>query len=202
MSPELLQLKLDAVPAFDGFTQYVLAHPTGISPHAMRVAKFMALAEQALPTKPTVPDGKIRELRVRLLFEELLEFCKAAGVTVFIEDQPLRFDELIITALPESEVDLVEAADGLGDISVVNTGGMLAFGILDETLLREIDWNNLRKFGPGGYKDVHGKWRKPPDHKPPDVEGVLRRQGWKSSAAEEEGSDANHQEVPLPSEGV
>jgi predicted HAD superfamily Cof-like phosphohydrolase len=36
-----------------------------------------------------------------------------------------------------------------------------------------VDQNNLAKFGPGGHRREDGKWVKPPDHKPPDIAGLL-----------------------------
>jgi predicted HAD superfamily Cof-like phosphohydrolase len=152
------------------------------SSHALRVERFMLLADQELPGKPTVPDGKIRELRVRLLLEEVLEFAAASGVRVKLVGEPddtpyLTYDEFKFETV--DQVDLVEVADGLGDISVVTVGAMLAYGIADVELLKEVDNNNLAKFGPGGYKDPDtGKWHKPPNHQPPRIADVLRAQGW------------------------
>jgi predicted HAD superfamily Cof-like phosphohydrolase len=149
-----------------------------LSPHAWRVKAFMQKAGQKLPRRPTVPNGKIRELRVRLLMEEALEFAKASGVRIetTFGEKLNSIDDLHFQVT--DQVDLVEVADGLADVSVVTVGAMLAYGIADEGLLRAVDANNLAKFGPGGYKDEHGKWQKPPDHKPPDVAGILRLQGW------------------------
>lgn len=153
-----------------------------LSPHAWRVKDFMQKAGQKLPRRPTIPNGKIRELRVRLLMEEALEFAKASGVRItLVEDDeiPLRFEELRFDTT--NDVDLVEVADGLADVSVVTVGAMLAYGIADEGLLKVVDQANLTKFGPGGHRDEHGKWQKPPDHKPPDVAGILKLQGWEDN---------------------
>jgi len=164
------------------------------SEHMRRVAEFMRLAEQPGPAKPTEPDGHTAILRVRLILEELLEFANAVGVRLGLvgEDDdtgPLKFSDF--TFDPTLPCDLVKAADGLADLSVVVVGSMVALGIKDEALLEEVDRNNLSKFGPGGRKDPNsGKWLKPPNHQPPDIAAVLQAQGWCSSSAEG-GANAN-----------
>lgn len=154
------------------------------SSHQSRVETFMKMAGQVLPDKPTIPDAKVRELRVRLLLEEVLETADALGVKVslsgqFDSDPPLSFDEFIFTAT--DDVDLVWAVDGLADISVVTVGALSALGVADMAILEEVDRHNLGKFGPGSYKDENGKWRKPPGFVPPDFASVLRAQGWTQS---------------------
>lgn len=148
--------------------------------HQERVQLFMELAGQEIPSRPTVPSAKIRELRVRLLLEEVFELAAAVGIDVCWQSEfgpsKLTFDDLVFVT--NDATNIVEAVDAFGDISVVNTGGMLAFGVADVAVLEEIDASNSRKFGPGGYRDEHGKWIKPPDFIPPDVAKVLEAQGW------------------------
>lgn len=152
------------------------------STHFDDVQTFMQLADQEVPSAPTMPSAKIRELRVRLLLEEVLEFAHAVGVKVYLQDhydteQEITFGELRFET--HDATNLVEAVDGLADISVVTVGAFIALGVTDEAVLQEVDANNLAKFGPGGHKDENtGKWIKPPGHKPPDVAKVLRAQGW------------------------
>jgi predicted HAD superfamily Cof-like phosphohydrolase len=150
--------------------------------HQVRVEKFMELAGQNLPDKPTVPDLETRKLRARLMLEECLEtifdglaleidlcgiICDDAKYTMSL----VKFHEK-----EGKEPDLVAIADGCADISVVTTGTLSACGIADEELLEEVDKNNLAKFGPGGHRNEHGKWIKPPGHMPPDIQGLLKRQ--------------------------
>lgn len=145
------------------------------SEHQQRVAEFMRLAGQSVPATFTVPDVETRRLRARLIFEEALETIEALGFrattpfdgTVAIED---------IEFIHDGDADPIEVIDGCCDLSVVTQGTLIAFGLPDVPFLREVDANNLAKFGPGGYRDPDtGKWRKPPDHKPPDIAGVLER---------------------------
>jgi len=75
------------------------------------------------------------------------------------------------------EPDLIEMMDGAADVSVVNTGLMLSCGVCDEHLLEEVDRSNLDKFSGDYTIRDDGKLIKPSDWRPPDVEGVLLRQG-------------------------
>ena len=92
-----------------------------------------------------------------------------SSTTVNDDDTELRF-------VANGEVDLEGVVDGCADISVVTVGTLIAFGVDDEPVLREVDEANLRKFAPGSYMREDGKWMKPPNWTPPDIDGVLRRQ--------------------------
>lgn len=148
----------------------------------------MVLAGQDTPCRPTPPTAAIALLRARLILEEALETCQALGVSVFFDGH---VHGETLTMKPMSSLgsiptigfavtgtpNLVEIADGCADISVVTTGTLVACGIADKELLELVDNNNLSKFGPGHYKDDFGKLVKPPGHKPPDIAGLLNRQG-------------------------
>jgi predicted HAD superfamily Cof-like phosphohydrolase len=71
---------------------------------------------------------------------------------------------------------MVEIVDGCADVIVVTTGTLSACGVADSAVQNEVDQANLRKFGPGSYKREDGKWMKPPDFRPPDIEAVLAAQ--------------------------
>ena len=147
--------------------------------HQQKVDKFMILAGQEVPTKPTIPDKETRELRASLILEESLETIKALGFDVFVSGQECC--DLLLTMdnaefNPNYEPNMIEVADGCADVKVVTTGTLTAFGIDDNELQDEVDENNLAKFGPGGHRRKDGKWIKPPNHKPPNIEGVLSKQ--------------------------
>jgi predicted HAD superfamily Cof-like phosphohydrolase len=72
-------------------------------------------------------------------------------------------------------LNTAEVIDGCCDLKVVTTGTLSAFGLPDELFQEEVDTNNLAKFGPGGRRREDGKWVKPPNHKPPDIAGLLKR---------------------------
>lgn len=166
----------------------------GSSVHQLNIDRFMRAAQQDLPNTPTVPSLDIRVLRARLILEEALETIQK-GLQIKVLTGTFR-QELDIKdmsywpakhwpggGLPEvlSKPNLVEIADGCADLSVVTIGTLSACGISDEDILNEVDYNNLAKFGPDGYKDEHGKWIKPKDHQPPRIRELLIKQGWKES---------------------
>lgn len=148
------------------------------TPHQARVEKLMVGAGQEVRTEPQIPPVEERELRSRLIFEECLKAVNGLGFTVCSGGVDISFETTSFYA--DREPNLIEIADGCADVQVVVTGTLSACGIKDGPLLKEVDESNLRKLGPGGYKDEHGKWRKPKDWVPPDIEGVLRRQGWRT----------------------
>lgn len=142
------------------------------SAHQQRVEKFMTFAKQEVPSKPTMPDEKIRRLRAKIILEEALETIDGLGFCVVINPK---------TEDPEigpgsHEPDMVKIVDGCADVIVVTTGTLSACGVADMEVQSEVDQANLRKFGPGSYKREDGKWMKPPDFRPPDIEAVLSAQ--------------------------
>ncbi len=142
--------------------------------HYQRVKAFMEKAGQSTPTKVRIPDAHTRSLRARLILEEALETINALGFSVEVMGREVKIETCEFS--PEKPVDLEGVADGCADISVVTIGTLIAFGIEDEQLLREVDEANLRKFGPGSYAREDGKWIKPEDWTPPDIARVLHRQ--------------------------
>jgi predicted HAD superfamily Cof-like phosphohydrolase len=145
--------------------------------HQERIEEFMVLAGQDVPETPIIPDEDTRILRAKLIIEEALETVHALGVKISSCSEDVWEGSLTFKA--EGECDIIEVVDGCLDVSVVSRGTLSAFGVSDEELLEEVDNNNLAKFGPGGYRRDDGKWVKPPTHQPPDIKGMLEKQGYK-----------------------
>jgi len=80
-------------------------------------------------------------------------------------------------ALEAGLPNLPDIADAIGDLKYVLEGTNLAFGIDGEPVWDAIQKANMAKAG--GSVDEHGKRMKPPGWTPPDIEGELRKQGWK-----------------------
>jgi len=124
-----------------------------ITQHFNRVKKFMQLAQQETPEKITPPDAKTAELRARLVLEEAFELVSALGVRVDVKSElqegsgwngALAFKDLQFEAV--SAPDLIQIAKESADVSVVNVGTLIACGIEDAAVLKEVDENNLLKF--------------------------------------------------------
>lgn len=151
------------------------------SEHQKKVDEFMRLADQEVPTKPTIPSEEVRKLRAKLIFEEVMETIKGLGFDICIDGEykliQSDFDTGFIDfTKAKEEPDLVEIADGCADIKVVTTGTLSACGIDDQEIQDAVDDNNLSKFGPGSYRREDGKWVKPEGHKAPDIENILKNQ--------------------------
>lgn len=138
--------------------------------HQRRVNGFMALADQALPAVPEIPPLDVRRLRAELILEEALETINALGFSLGSSSGLVEWNK---------EPDLIKIVDGCCDLRVVTTGTLSACGVSDEAVQHAVDCNNLEKFLPGSYKNESGKWIKPPNHKPPPIEEILIKQGWK-----------------------
>lgn len=114
-----------------------------------KVAEFHVRAEQDAPKEPTKANLYVRDLRYRLISEELDEYCKAKTIE--------------------------EIADAIGDLLYVVLGAACAHGIDIEPVFDEIHRSNMTKFV-DGYLREDGKYVKGPSWEPPDIAGVLRRQ--------------------------
>lgn len=166
--------------------------------HERRVRQMMAGFRQHTPDSPAMPPPAVRLARVRMLLEEVLEFADKCAIDVsinlagggsrFLTGDYVPFDASVedrkegtftVTHDESKTPDLVGMVDGLGDISVVNTGGFAACGVAMTPVLEAIDANNLLKIAKGKL-DAGGKFIKHPDHQPPDLGFVLRGLGYEA----------------------
>ena len=106
-----------------------------------------------IASRPAALVVELAELRQRLLGEEVAEVGEAAG-----------------------RGSVVEVAHELADVVYVAYGTALTYGIDLDAVIAEVHRANLSKLAPRGEAD--GKARKGAHYQPPDVEGVLRAQGW------------------------
>ena len=118
------------------------------------VREFHRAAGAYTSEEPTLDvPSEVRELRVRLISEELDELRAALAVD-----------------------DLVAVADAIADLLYVVYGAAVAFGIPIEEVFAEVHRANLAKLdsGAGPLERSDGKLLKPHGWKAPDVGGVLR----------------------------
>ena len=118
-----------------------------------KVGLFMKTFGQEVKTKPNLSSGKINNLRIGLINEELEEFKDAI-----------------------KNNDLKEAADALTDILYVTYGAGHAFGINLDKCFDEVQRSNMSKLGKDGkpiYNDA-GKVMKGPKYFKPDLSKFLK----------------------------
>lgn len=147
-----------------------------------QVEEFHIVGGAPVLKSPQVPSDDRVRLRARILAEEFFETLSA----LFSGDSSLDLSsakEITNTVIDNGvvDVDLVEFADGLGDLDYVSEGARLEFGIDGQPIADEIHRSNMAKFGPDKkprYRE-DGKILKPADWTPPDILSELKKQGMK-----------------------
>lgn len=154
-------------------------------PHDRRgdVTAFFRVADQGhdIGATPHVPPEKSLRLGLRLVSEETLETFYAAFTddasrarlqhVAMLIDQVMTYGDLSI-------VDLPALADGVIDSFYVLEGLLVRCGINGRPLWDAVHAANLTKAS-GPTCEKTGKRLKPPGFQPPDIEALLRAQGWK-----------------------
>ncbi len=129
----------------------------------------MINAGQDIPAQPTLATTKVRELRVRLIAEELLELCEALNVSIRLDN--IRSETCAVEARetpPDSVQRLCDSYDAILDLLVVVIGTGVALGLELEPGWEEVHRSNMSKFI-DGYRREDGKWVKGPSYSPADL---------------------------------
>jgi predicted HAD superfamily Cof-like phosphohydrolase len=141
-----------------------------------QVREFHAMIENHdEPTPRVISDDRVR-LRASLIAEEFFETLEA----MYESSSTLhaaRFAVMDLLETCDPAVNLPALADGMADLDYVVEGTRLEFGIDGGPVAAEVHRANMTKRG--GPRRADGKHLKPEGWKPPDIEGVLRAQGWK-----------------------
>lgn len=115
------------------------------------VKEFHLAADAPVREKPHLPSKEERDLRIALLKEEFNEYLSA-----------------------ESDDDLIEVADALGDMIVIICGTAHSYGIPLDRVLEEIHRSNMSKVVNGKVlRRPDGKILKGDNYFPPNIEKVL-----------------------------
>lgn len=148
--------------------------PFGIRQQVIAFHKAMEMPGQG-EGPPHVPDEARVRLRAALIVEEFFEtMLSLFGDSQRFACARVGLREAIGAALVQ--VNMPELADGLADLDYVVEGTRLEFGINGGPVAEEVHRANMAKVGGPTRED--GKRLKPPGWTPPDIAGVLRRQGW------------------------
>lgn len=101
------------------------------------------------------PSVSQRELRLRLLLEEVHELAAAMGFCIGVRVK----DEMVpatVMHVEGSRYDIVEAYDAICDIDVINNGTAVALGFVIEPGAHEVYCSNLTKLDENGQPIVNG----------------------------------------------
>lgn len=124
-----------------------------------QIRQWMLNAKQECPLKPTLPSATLGMFRCALIREENDELRRAFDTN-----------------------DIIEVADGLGDLLYVVLGTAVACGIDLEPVFQEIHRSNATKLvkdGDGNFsltKNHLGKVLKPDSYSPPNLQPIITAQ--------------------------
>lgn len=145
--------------------------------HKTPVLEFHQAFGHPVHYHPTLATPALRELRIKLIAEELTELCEATGVSLVLHVGVSRRRAILDVWASGESLNMVEAADALGDLRYVVDGANLVFGFPGEEILNAIHQSNMSKLGADGkpiYRE-DGKILKGPNYKTPtdDIQRLL-----------------------------
>jgi predicted HAD superfamily Cof-like phosphohydrolase len=121
-----------------------------MNPEQEMVKEFHHRFGEFIRSSPGPVDATTRDLRIRLIREEMGEFEKAAN------------DE-----------NLVKVADALADLLYVVYGTGVSYGIDLEPIFKEVHESNMSKGDPEVLRTPSGKVPKAKNYRPPDLQPIL-----------------------------
>lgn len=158
---------IDKPKAWDNLNR-VMGHQLGATCFQM-TGHFHVVMGLPAPNEPIMPSVTERILRAKLLTEEFFEtLFKGLGVTLAVTTDEGKVIQVGPGDLESEKVtwdihhregdryDLVETADGLGDLNVIVNGTGVAFGIPMHFIDYEIYTSNLSKLGEDGKPIING----------------------------------------------
>lgn len=133
----------------------------------------MVKAGQATPDMPSIPNQDVRELRLKLIAEELQELANAFGCRLYLEDDSNGMGDPRVTFTPTGQpCNLRDAYDAILDLMVVVIGSGVAIGTELEPGWQEVHRSNMSKFIDGS-KRPDGKWMKGPSYSPARLQPII-----------------------------
>lgn len=123
------------------------------NPFISAVREFHFACRYSHSNSPSIDDAERRDLWAKLIGEETEELLAALSAS-----------------------DLINVADGIGDVIYVCVGAALAFGLPIEDIFREIHRSNMSKMGSEGKVErrADGKILRGESYTPPDISRILQ----------------------------
>lgn len=127
----------------------LVRHPMGEHP-VRQTGHFHLLCEIPTPEAPIIPSVTSREQRLAFILEEFLELVEACGCGMTLNGESINSAALKVEHIEGTRYDVVEAADALSDLNVVNNGTAVEWGIPVHVTDYEVYSSNLTKILPDG----------------------------------------------------
>ena len=154
----------------------VRPRPVPVDMHEM-VTEFQKAMGMPLAPLPRIPVRERAVLKLALIAEEFVELMEASYGKNAAAVSALRPPIANLLQYGELHVNLPDFADALADIDYVVEGCRLEFGIDGRPIAREVHRTNMLKST--GPVRADGKRLKPEGWLPPNIERLLREQGWR-----------------------
>lgn len=137
------------------------------------VQQFHKMINQTNPSIPQVPNSDTIYLQATLMVEETFEVLyELFGVKMDAK----QFMNIIVDShyWKQRPINLANLAKELADVRYINEGMFQSFGMNSTPIIKAVHKSNMAKKGAG--MDSSGKWKKPKDWTPPDLEAELNKQ--------------------------
>lgn len=137
------------------------------------VQQFHKMINQTNPSIPQVPNSDTIYLQATLMVEETFEVLyELFGVKMDAK----QFMSIIINShcWKQRPINLANLAKELADVRYINEGMFQSFGMNSTPIIKAVHQSNMAKKGAG--MDSSGKWKKPKDWNPPNLEEELNKQ--------------------------
>jgi len=122
-----------------------------MNPEQKMAKEFHEMFGVLIRSSPGLVDDATKELRIRLIREELGEFERAAN-----------------------DKNLVKIADALADLLYVIYGTGVSYGMDLEPIFREVHESNMSKGDPD-VRVLNGKIQKARNYRPPNLQPILAK---------------------------
>jgi len=144
-----------------------------------QVREFQAMIGRPAPKAWKCPSIDDLHLRLRLIAEEFFEIFEACvGYGGSMSFVPLMKERTMNAISSIYSYDVAKFFDALADLDFVVEGTRQEMGVDGAPIALAVWKANMAKRG-GPVCPTTGKALKPDGWKPPDIEGELRKQGWK-----------------------
>jgi predicted HAD superfamily Cof-like phosphohydrolase len=147
-----------------------------------RTLEFHRAFDCAMASSPESPRKALLEDRLAFTAEEFFELLAASGCPFRALEVARAAVGVCVKMARYDKFDLPDFVDAHADLMYFLSGTMVAIGVDEEPIHAEVHRANMAKLwldGKPRHRASDGKVVKPPGWSAPDIDGELRKQGWK-----------------------